>query len=209
MAPRDKPRDGKPPVRGGEQKRLRVAAEAARIMAEEGVRDFQLAKRKAAARLRVPTDRDLPTNEEVDDALTARLRLFHGTQLEQNSRRLRQIAAEAMNFFAAFEPRLVGQVLAGNVTPTSQIQLHVSADAPEQIGLVLQEHRIPFRLTERRVRFGGERYKNVSAYEFTADGALIELYVFDPQAARETPLSPVDGRPMRRAGLREIKALLA
>jgi hypothetical protein len=208
MVSRTGPRPRKAGPRGGEQKRLRIATEAARIMAEEGVRDFQTAKRKAAARLNLAEVQHLPTNEEIQASLSRHLQLFHGAELARNARRLREIAVEAMQFLAPFEPRLVGPVLAGMVTPASEIQLHVSADSPEELGLFLGEHNIPFHLGERRVRFGGERYQNVSTYQFTAGGTAIELYVFDPRGVRETPLSPVDGRPMQRAGLKEAQALL-
>lgn len=208
MAPRSRPRQGKSPGRGEEHKRLRIATEAARIMAEEGVRDFQIAKRKAAARLNLAEVKNLPGNDEVQAALSEHLQLFHQADLARNTRRLREVAAEAMRFLAVFEPRLVGHVLSGTVTPASEVQLHLSADSPEQVGLFLQEHHIPFRLTERRVRFGGDRYKNVSAYHFTADEVPIELCVFDPRAAREAPLSPIDGKPMQRANLRETEELL-
>lgn len=208
MAPRSGPRHGKPPARSDEHKRLRIATEAARIMAEEGVRDFQTAKRKAAARLNLAEVKNLPGNDEVQAALSEHLQLFHPAALARNTRRLREIAAEAMRFLAAFEPRLVGQVLSGTVTRASEIQLHLSADSPEQVGFFLQEHRIPFRLSERRIRFGGDRYKNISAYYFTADEVPVELCVFDRRLAREAPLSPVDGRPMQRANLREMEELL-
>jgi len=36
----------------------------------------------------------------------------------------------------------------------------------------------------------------------------IEISIFTPTAAREAPLSPVDGRPMKRAGLKEVEATL-
>ena len=208
MTPRGKLRHSKPPVRSGEQKRARLATEAARIMAEEGVRDFQMAKRKAVARLNLGAERDLPTNEEIEAALTEHLHLFHGARLAHDTKRLRKIAADAMAFLAPFDPRLVGPVLAGTVTPTSEVQLHVTADTPEQVGLFLSDHDIPFRLSERRVRYGGDRYENVSACCFTADDVAIELYVFDPRSAREPPLSPVDGRPMQRANVREVEELL-
>jgi len=177
-------------------------------MAEEGVRDFQVAKRKAATRLNLPEARHLPTNEEVQTALQQHLQLFHGRTLARDVQRLRTLALEAMRFLCEFEPRLVGPVLSGTVTPESEIQLHISADTPEQVGFFLQDHGIPFRLTERRVRFGGDRYETISTYRFTADAVTVELYVFNSRSARETPLSPVDGRPMHRAGIREVEALL-
>ena len=200
---------GKPHVRGGEQKRVRIASEAARIMAEEGVRDFHMAKRKAAARLNIPQQRDLPTNKEIEAALAEHLQLFHGDSVARNARRLREIAVQAMNFLVSFNPRLVGPVLSGNVTPTSEIQLHVSADSPEDIALFLREHAIPFQLSERRLKFGGERYKNIVAYSFVADAVAVALFVFDPRAARETPLSPVDGLPIRRGSMKDLELLLA
>ena len=54
-----------------------LAQEAARIMAEEGVRDFRFAKRKAAERLGFdPRSLHLPTNLEVEQALAEHQRLF-------------------------------------------------------------------------------------------------------------------------------------
>ena len=187
--------------------RQRICIEAARIMAEEGVRDFQAAKRKAASRLALDDARDLPTNEEIEQALQQHLQLFHGDTLANDVRRLRRLALEAMQFLSDFEPRLVGPVLSGTVAPEAEIQLHVRADTPEMVDGFLRDNGIPFRLTERRLRFG-DRYQTVPSYRFTADGVNVELYVFAPQEAREPPLSPVDGRPMQRANAREVAALL-
>lgn len=209
MAKRGNSRYGKPRVRGGEQKRIRIAIEAARIMVEEGVRDFQMAKRKAIARLSIAEERDLPANSEIEAAVAARLQLFHGDTVAHDARRLRRIAIDAMKFLAPFEPRVVGPVLTGAVTPTSDVQLHLCADTPEEIALFLRERGIPFQQGGRRVRYGGERYKDVSTYSFVADGVTVELSVFDPRSVREPPLSPVDGRPIQRGNMREVEMLLA
>lgn len=196
-------------MRNEEQKRQRITAEAARIMAEEGVRDFQMAKRKAAARLNLPEHRNnLPSNEEVQAALEQHLLLFHGPRLAQDVRRLREVALGAMEFFEAFDPRLVGSVLIGTVTPESEIELHITADTPEEVGLLLQERGIPYVQDERRLRFGGDRYETFPTYRLTADDTAVEVCVFTPRAARELPLSPVDGRPIKRVGWKEVSALL-
>lgn len=195
--------------RGAEQIRQHICTEAARIMAEEGVTDFHAAKRKAANRLNQPESRHLPSNHEVDTALNAYLRLFHADRVSAARAELRRVAAEAMRFLAPYEPRLVGAVLNGNVTPFSEIQLHLSADTPEEIAFLLQEHGIPHEQSARRIRFGGERYENRPTFRFLADLAVVELIVFTREGGREAPLSPVDGKPMHRANLREVEMLLA
>jgi hypothetical protein len=192
-----------------EQQRQHIALEAARVMAEEGINDFQLAKRRAAARLGMDELKNLPNNQQIEQALREHLQLFHGVRLADQLRRLRTLAVEAMEFLQPFDPRLVGAALSGTATPTCGIQLHITAEMPEDIALRLQEHGIPFQQDMRRVRFGGERYESVPTFQFTADGTSVELFVFNHRDARETPLSPVDGKPMRRAPLKEVRALLA
>ena len=51
------------------ERRHRLAHEAARLMAEGGIRDFHQAKLKAAARLGIHDDASLPRNREIEDAL--------------------------------------------------------------------------------------------------------------------------------------------
>lgn len=199
----------KPNSPGSDGLRQHIATDAARIMAEEGVRDFQTAKRKAAARLGLPETQHLPGNDEVDAALQEHLRLFHAGRLNQSVRRLRELAAEAMRFLSKFDPRLVGPVLSGTVTSATEIEIHITADTPEEIGFWLQEHSIPYEQTDRRLRFGGDRQETFPAYRFTADNVPIELCLFNRREARESPLSPVDGKPMKRANLREVENLMS
>jgi hypothetical protein len=121
---------------------------------------------------------------------------------------LRSVALEAMRFLEQFQPRLVGALLTDVVTEGTIVELHVSAETPEQIGWWLDEHQIPWEQGERRLRFGGDRYEPIPSYRFTADDVEVELCVFDQASVRETPLSPVDGRPMRRANIRDVEMLV-
>jgi hypothetical protein len=193
---------------GAEELRLRLAREAARIMAEEGKRDYAAVKRKAAERLALPDAKHLPSNEEIEHELRRYLELFQGKALSGRVAQLRRITLEAMRFLHPYDPRLVGSVLTGTVTEGSIVELHISAETPEDVGLWLDEHEIPFEHTERRLRFGGDRYDNIPALRFTADAVTIELCVFNHRSIRETPLSPVDGKPMKRANLREVETLM-
>ena len=60
------------------ERRTRLAHEAARLMAEGGIRDFHQAKLKAATRLGIHDDASLPRNREIEDALREYQRLFVG-----------------------------------------------------------------------------------------------------------------------------------
>lgn len=189
--------------------RQTIAQEAARIMADEGVRDFLTAKRKAADRLGAdPNGQSMPTNREIDDALEAHQRLFGGDAHAAAIRRLREAAVEAMTLFAEFDPRLVGPVLRGTAGPGSPVTLHVFSDAPESVVVYLMGTGIPYEEATQRVKHGDGRFREYPALRFVAGDVRIEATVFPAVELRQAPVSPVDGRPMPRANLREVQALL-
>ncbi len=188
--------------------RERLIQEAARIMAVEGVRDFSHAKRKAALHLGAPTTTNLPQNREIQAALHDYQRLFGGERQQSALRTMREAALEAMGFFAAFRPKLVGAVLDGTAGADGAVDLHCFADTPEEVVLFLLEQGIPFDTEERRVRFD-EDYVFVPMHRFVADEIPFNLTVFTGQGRRQAPRSPVDGKPMRRAGRDEVAALIA
>lgn len=189
------------------QTRREIAAEAARIMADEGVRDFHAAKKKAAARLNIKHTKDLPNNQEIDAALAERLQLFH-RDLPDSVAKLRRIAVDAMYLFADFRPRLVGAVLSGHITPFTPIELHITADRPEDVVFFLEDNMIPFDQGEKRLRFGGERYISVPHFRVFLE-AEVELSILTPERARETPLSTVDGNPVKRASVKDLENLIS
>lgn len=188
--------------------RLQVANEAARIMREQGVKDFLLAKRKAAERLGVRDRSSLPGNDEIAAALTEQQRLFGGELYSAHLERLRTTAERAMRLLEEFQPRLVGAVLTGAVTENSDVSLHVFADTPEIVAMRLLESGIPYDLTERRIRYPGDRVENMPAYRFIAGDVVIELVVFPLASLKQAPTCPIDGRPMRRIRLSELAELI-
>lgn len=178
-------------------------------MAEEGVRDFLTAKRKAAARLgAAPGGHSMPTNREIDDALEAHQRLFGGEGFERGLQLLREAAVEAMTLFNEFDPRLVGPVLRGTASPQSPITLHLFSDTPERVVMFLMGTGIPYEETNHRVKLGDGRAADYPALRFVAGDVRVEATVFPTVVLRQAPLSTVDGRPMPRASLREVTALL-
>jgi hypothetical protein len=189
--------------------RVRLAQEAARIIIDDGVWDFRLAKRKAADRLRINGhSRNYPTNIEIEAAVAEYQRLFRADSQPHALKQLRQAACEAMRLFVCFNPRLVGPVLKGTAPAHADVSLHLFADSPEQVAIFLLEHDIPFETTDRRLKWGSGAMRIYPVYRFVAGDACIKATIFAVDEIREAPLSVVDGRPMRRAALHEVEELV-
>ena len=196
------------PTRGDHLRRA-LAQEAARLMAEHGIRDFLAAKRKAAERLGVVDGSALlPKNSEIESALAEYQRLFGGASHLEALHAQRRAALAAMRYLRDFAPRLVGAVLSGTATEHTEVQLHLFADRLESVTLKLLDEGIPHELTERRIKLDAERVEPCPGVRFEMDDCPIEALVFPTDGIRQAPVSPVDGRPMRRADTLEVEALL-
>ena len=190
------------------QARQQVAHEAAKLMVDSGIRDYQLAKRKAAVRLGMAESRDLPRNDEIEREREAYQRLFGDEERSRHVISLRKLALEAMRLVERFGPRLVGPVLSGTADRHSEICLHLFSDPPEAVAMFLLDNRIAHDQGEARLRFQADEHQRLPAFRFLAGDAQVEVVVFSARARRRVPLSPVDGRPMRRAKLAEVAALV-
>lgn len=188
--------------------RQRLAQEAARLMAEEGVQDFHSAKHKAAARLGVAATRNLPRNDEIEAALVEYQRLFRPHSQAAALERLRRATLQAMRFLASFQPRVVGPVLAGTADAHTPVSLHLFADAPEEVALFLLQKNIPYEHTDRRYTLSHGEAISYPVYRFIAQDTAIDLTIFPINGLREAPRSPVDGRPMARAAVATVEEWL-
>lgn len=177
-------------------------------MAEQAIRDYELAKRKACERLRYSGKQALPGNDEVQAALRTYLDIFKSDSQQLLLRRLRTAACEAMLFLQEFQPRLVGAVLNGTADEYSAVHLHVFADPEEQVLQFLMDSGISYRLSSSTVIYGGQRQVQVTCCEFVAGDVPVVLSLFGLLGLREAPRSPVDGKPMKRADIRDVEQLL-
>lgn len=187
--------------------RARIAATAARIMAEDGVDDFALAKRKAARQLGAAETEALPANDEVEAELRAYRALY---QPEEHSRRiaeLRRIAFDAMRALERFSPYLVGPVLKGTAGRYAEIELQLFPESAKDVEIFLLELRIPYATHEGR-RFSGDRAHAMSVLSLSWQDAPLKLSVFDPRDERLALKTSQAGRVMDRAGIAEVGALL-
>ncbi len=192
----------------GDALRRTLAVEAARLMAEHGIDDFGFAKRKAAERFGTFEGAVLPSNAEVEAALQEYQRLFEADTHEDTLYVLRQTAVAAMEMLEEFSPRLVGPVLTGTATRNTEVQLHLFADRPEAVTIRLLDTAVPHELVERRVKVRADEWVLTPAVRLTIDDVPVDALVFGRDGQRQAPLSPTDGRPLRRASIEEVRALL-
>src|SRR5690606_27636218 len=106
-------------------RRGRIAHLAARLMAEDGVEDYALAKRKAARQAGLDDSRDLPSNEEVESALRTYRVLYEQQTHGDRLRALRMKALAAMRLWSRFRPYLTGSVLTGTAGRYADVNLQV------------------------------------------------------------------------------------
>ena len=187
--------------------RARIAAAAARIMAEDGIDDFALAKRNAARSLGAAETEALPANDEIEAELVAYLALYQAEEHPQRIAGLREVALDAMRALEHFHPYLTGPVLKGTAGPYAEIDLQLFPESAKDVELFLLERGIAFETQESR-RYSGDRAHAVSVFTLAWQDHSLRLSVFDPRDERVALKTSQAGRVMQRAGIAELITLL-
>ncbi len=186
-----------------------IAQIAARLLINGEADDFGSAKRKAAEQVGARDQRNLPDNLDVQAAIIEHQRLFDAEQTAERTRTLRQAALAAMQFFAGFEPRLVGPVMHGTPFAHSPVTLHLFSDELEHVMRKLLNQRIPFHLDEQIRRVGRRDSETYPLLETAMGDVDFELVVLPLVRLQHPPLSPLDGATYRRLDAATLAELLA
>ncbi len=193
---------------GRNDRRSRIAHFAARLMAEDGIEDYALAKRKAARQAGTPDTRELPTNEEIDAALRTYQQIYHKEEHRNRLRELRGRALRAMRELAQFNPYLTGSVLSGNAGKYADINLQLFTDNAKAVELYLIDRGIPYRVAQSRLYCGAEPL-TAPVYTVDDDGTEIELTVLSTRELRGPLRTSPEGKNIEHAKLRVVEQLLA
>lgn len=189
-----------------------IACEAARLMYEDGVREYRDAKRKAAKRFgpekALSLGSHLPTNAEIHEELARLIFSKEEDLLPERLLRLRFTALAYLELFAGFSPYLVGSVLSGAVTERSDIDIHLFADSVEEVEDLLERQGIPFRTETVPIRKGGVVTDYTHIY-LEDKGTVVECSVYPVRERRNRAVSSITGKPMERAGRARLKKIIA
>lgn len=127
-----------------------IAAVAARLMAEDGIDDVELAKRKAAHQLNLPEWIGLPNSQAVYEALRTHHALFQDSEQRQRIATLRQEALYWMVLLSEFHPYLTGSVLDGTAGRYSMIDILLYPDSDKDVEIFLLNREIEYVLVQPR-----------------------------------------------------------
>lgn len=187
--------------------RERIAHLTARLMAEDGIEDYALAKRKAARQAGERDTRQLPDNDEIDAALRLYRELYqqeHPARL----RELRQLALEVMDEFAQFNPHLTGGVLRGSAGKYSDIHLQVFVDNAKSVVHYLLDRNLSFRSGEVRL-YAGDLPLAAPLLSFDRAGVDIHLTVLSPRELHSQLKASAEGKTIERVKRAAVRALIA
>jgi hypothetical protein len=184
------------------QNRARIAQAAARFIAEHGIADWSLAKRKAVRLLGLPEREALPGDDEIEAALVEFHALYGGAAHAARLREQREEALRWMRNLVAFAPDLVGGVAAGWATAHSDIRLELVATDAKDVELALLNAGVAYRAMHSDRDGAAELYLDSPV-------AGVRLSIRSPAAARQRPARDRNGNEAVRLDVTALAALLA
>lgn len=190
------------------QKHL-IAAEAARILSEQSDLSLSQAKHKAAEHLGLGKKVALPDNAEVEIALRSYQELFLGQSQPDELHRLRSLALNAMQTFADFHPRLVGDISSGTAYRHSAVKLLLFCETTEEVVFCLIDKKIPWIEREVACHYSGNMTHRRPLITFSAGDTSIELLLLPNKDKLNPPTSAPGSPPEKGLSRSEVQELLA
>lgn len=182
--------------------RQELAAAAAALIAEEGL-DYASAKRKAYERATGGhgsrlTKQDLPSNEEVEDALREYQQIFQSDHQPKRLASLRQKTLSLMQLLGEFRPLTSGAIINGTASDHTDIHIQCYADNAKALGFFLLDHNIQ---SEATMSDGdpkaGRAARDLETLVIQWQGELAIITIYPETDLRMAQRTDNRGRPLR------------
>jgi hypothetical protein len=191
-----------------QQLRARIAATAARMIAQDGA-DYATAKAKAARQVMGvdrPSPNYLPDNLQVEDEVRRYQTLFQGPAQAARLQRLRSTALDVMEQLAEFKPYLTGAVLSGTAGEHDDIHLQLFADSAKEVEIYLLNRNVNIEISETP-HFKGGRHDPVETVSFLWHKETVHAELYDMNDLRGALKPRADGR-LQRVDATGLRALM-
>ena len=182
-----------------------IANLAARLMAEDGIDDYRLAKRKAARNLGAHDSEGLPTNQEIEVALRAYQAIFQEEELRERLVVLRRSALSLMRQLEEFHPYLTGPALDGTAGRYAGAELEIFADSAKDVEIFLLNRGIAFEHVDIH-RTGPDTPE--ARLRLDDGAAMLLLSIYPHVLERMRKHNPRTGQVAKRARSEVVVALL-
>lgn len=176
--------------------RRAIAAQAARLMAEDGIADFGVAKRKAARHLGYSDKDALPSNDEVEVELRTYQSLFQREEQTERLEAMRTIALDVMRRWEKYHPHLCGAAWNGTAGREHVIEIELFLDDEKTVQIQLLGQEIPFE-TGEHAHFDRSITRRITALTLEHAGFLVRLSLYRSDDLRGALKPDASGLPAR------------
>lgn len=186
-----------------------ITSLAARLMAEEGISSYGIAKRKAAKQLGAPDTEVLPGNQEIEQALRSYMSLYQEDELPERLRVLREEALDFMRLLEAFNPYLTGPALDGTAGRYAEAEIELFADSAKDVEIFLLNQGISFENSNIRrdnARSGPDQPE--ARLRLEGEDIAIKLSIYPRAIERVHRRNPHTGEVSGRANTESVAKLL-
>ena len=190
------------------QVRARIAATAARMIAQDGA-DYSTAKTKAARQVLGvdrPSPNYLPDNIQVEDEVRRYQSLFQGPSQAARVKHMRSAALEVMEQLAEFRPYVTGPVLNGTAGEHDDIHLQLFADSAKDVEIFLLNRNVNIEISETP-HFKGGRHDPVETVSFMWQKEMVHAELYEMNDLRGALKPRADGR-LQRADAAALRTLM-
>ena len=191
-----------------QQVRARIAATAARMIAQDGA-DYSTAKTKAARQVLGvdrPSPNYLPDNIQVEDEVRRYQSLFQGPSQAARVKHMRSAALEVMEQLAEFRPYVTGPVLNGTAGEHDDIHLQLFADSAKDVEIFLLNRNVNIEISETP-HFKGGRHDPVETVSFMWQKEMVHAELYEMNDLRGALKPRADGR-LQRADAASLRTLM-
>jgi|GEM_PF-3595475 len=185
--------------------RHKISYEAALLIAQMGVNDFQYAKNKAAKKLGISDIHLLPSNEEILHELKNYKNLFSNPNDEERHE-WQQHVLKIMGILRDFAPKIANHTLNHELIPNCYIEIYVSAASLEEICIFLLDKNIPYDLKEKKITLSKNKSQVVPYFDLIKEKYKIQLTFLAQEKPLIRPINPIDNKPIQFLDIKQSEA---
>lgn len=160
--------------------KMTIANLAARMIMEEGVKDYFFAKKKAAKSLGFDENVNLPTNLQIDNAIEEFHKIYNQDVGIDFLEHFKTQALNVMSMFKNFKPHLMNKLSEGIIPKFPEIKINLFADNLKDIEYVLLNNAISYEFSEtkKNIKARKNSIKSVPTFYLDSQPIPAEIRVY-------------------------------